>query len=110
MRFEAKVSEQNSDAGIEMVITQGLTWVDRFWYAACGMNRRLAAFGLLGVGFYVAACIILGIIGGHWLDGKMNSAPLWLIVGLLLGIVIAFYGVYAMLRPFLKDKQDKGNS
>ena len=74
------------------------------------MDKRLAAFGLLGVGFYVAACIILGVVGGHWLDGKLNSEPLGLIVGLLLGIGVAFYGVYAMLRPFLKDKQDKGNS
>lgn len=65
---------------------------------------------MLGVGFVVAGSIILGVVGGHWLDSKLNSEPLWLIVGLLLGIVVAFYSVYAMLRPFLNDKQDKGNS
>ncbi len=65
---------------------------------------------MLGVGFFVAASIILGVVGGRWLDSKFNSEPLWLIIGLLLGIVVAFYGVYAMLRPFLNDKQDKGNS
>ncbi|HEY32201.1 MAG TPA: AtpZ/AtpI family protein [Dehalococcoidia bacterium] len=74
------------------------------------MDKRLAALGMLGVGFFVAGSIILGVVGGNWLDSKLNSEPLWLIVGLLLGIVVAFYGVYAMLRPFLKDKQDKGNS
>jgi len=74
------------------------------------MNKRLAALGMLGVGFFVAASIILGVVGGRWLDSKFNSEPLWLIIGLLLGIVVAFYGVYAMLRPFLNDKQDKGNS
>jgi ATP synthase protein I len=74
------------------------------------MDRRLAAFGVLGVGFFIAGSIILGVVGGHWLDGRLNSEPLFLIIGLLLGIVVAFYGVYAMLRPFLKDKQDKGNS
>lgn len=65
---------------------------------------------MLGVGFFVAGSIILGVVGGHWLDGRLNSEPLFLIIGILLGIVVAFYGVYAMLRPFLKDKQDKGSS
>ena len=74
------------------------------------MDKRLAALGLLGVGFFVAISIILGVVGGRWLDGKLNSEPVFLIIGLLLGIVVAFYGVYIMLRPLMKDKQDKGNS
>lgn len=74
------------------------------------MDKRLAALGLLGVGFFVAISIILGVVGGRWLDDKLNSEPVFLIVGLLLGIVVAFYGVYIMLRPLMKDKQDKGNS
>ena len=81
------------------------------------MDKRLAALGLLGVGFFVACSIILGVVGGRWLDTKFDSEPLWLIVGLFLGIAVAFYGVYLMLRPFLggkdenkgNDKQDKGN-
>jgi F0F1-type ATP synthase assembly protein I len=74
------------------------------------MDKRLAALGLLGVGFFVAISIILGVVGGRWLDGQLNSEPVFLIIGLLLGIVVAFYGVYIMLRPLMKDKQDKGNS
>ena len=74
------------------------------------MDKRLAALGMVGVGFFIAGSIILGVVGGRWLDGRLNSAPLFLIIGLLLGIVVAFYGVYTMLRPFMDDKQDKGNS
>jgi ATP synthase protein I len=74
------------------------------------MDKRLVALGTLGVGFFVSASIILGVVGGRWLDGRLNSEPLFLIIGLLLGIVVAFYGVYTMLRPFINDKQDKGNS
>jgi ATP synthase protein I len=77
------------------------------------MNPLYAAFSLLGIGFYVAACIILGILGGRWLDGKMNTAPLWLLVGLVLGLLAAVYGTYQMLKPFLKDlgdgRKDKGS-
>lgn len=74
------------------------------------MDKRLAALGMVGVGFFIAGSIILGVVGGRWLDGRLNSAPLFLIIGLLLGIVVAFYGVYTMLRPLMDDKQDKGNS
>ena len=74
------------------------------------MDKRIAALGLLGVGFFIAGSIILGVVGGRWLDIRFDSDPLWLIVGLLLGVTVAFYGVYTMLRPFLKNKQNKGNN
>ncbi len=77
------------------------------------MKRGAAALGLTGIGFYIAGAIILGILGGLWLDNKLNSKPLFIIAGLILGIVVAFYGVYKMLRPYISNKdnkQDKGNS
>lgn len=82
----------------------------QIWYAVHGMDRRLAALGLTGIGFFVCGAIVLGVVAGRWLDGKLNSEPVWTIVGLILGIVVAFYGVYTMLRPFIGDKGDKGNS
>jgi len=73
------------------------------------MDKRLAALAMAGVGFFVAGSIVLGVAGGRWLDTKLNSEPLWLIIGLLLGLAVAFSGVYAMLRPFLDSKRNKGN-
>ena len=70
------------------------------------MKRWLAALGVTGFGFFVAGSIILGILGGRWLDGKLNSEPVWLIVGLILGIVVAFLGVYNMIRPFISNKKE----
>lgn len=71
----------------------------------------LAALSLSGIGFYIAGSIILGIVGGRWLDSKLNTNPLWLIVGLILGIIVAVYGTYNMLKPFLENnKKDKGNN
>jgi len=74
------------------------------------MRRRVAALGAVGFGFFVAGSIVLGVVGGRWLDSKLNSEPVWTIVGLILGIVVAFYGVYTMLRPFITNKQNKRNS
>jgi len=73
------------------------------------MEWRIAALRLVGVGFFVAGAIILGVLGGRWLDGKLNSEPFWTIAGLLLGIIVAFYGVYNMLKPFM-DNNKSNNS
>jgi F0F1-type ATP synthase assembly protein I len=74
------------------------------------MKSWVAALGLSGIGFFIAVCIILGVWGGRWLDNKLNSAPVFLIVGLILGIAVAFYGVYNMLRPFLSNKREGRNN
>jgi F0F1-type ATP synthase assembly protein I len=74
-----------------------------------GMRRWVAALRLVGVGFFIGGFILLGVFAGRWLDTKLNTEPLWMIVGLFLGLIIAFYGVYRMLLPFMSNKQDKEN-
>ncbi len=59
------------------------------------------------MGWYIGVCIVLGVLGGLWLDSKYGTKPLWLIVGLVLGIVVAVYGVYQMLLPLIKDTNDR---
>ncbi|MDO9333084.1 MAG: AtpZ/AtpI family protein [Dehalococcoidales bacterium] len=74
------------------------------------MKPWLAALSLSGLGFYIAGAIILGIVGGRWLDSKFNTDPLWLIIGLILGIAVAVTGTYNMLKPFLENnRKDKSN-
>jgi ATP synthase protein I len=69
----------------------------------------LPALSFIGVGFYIAGAVILGILGGHWLDGKLDSAPIFLIIGLIIGLAAAVLGVYNMLKPFIENnKKDKG--
>ncbi len=65
------------------------------------MNRRgfVIAMRLLGLGWYVAIAIILGIVGGLWLDDRMGTLPLFTLLGVLLGSVAAFYGLYRMVEP-----------
>ena len=74
------------------------------------MRRWVAALRLIGVGWYVGSCIVLGVVGGLWLDNKFNTRPILAIVGLVLGIIVAFYGVYRMLLPLIRNKQNKEGS
>ena len=68
----------------------------------------MAALRVLGVGFFVGGSIVLGVLFGIWLDTKFDTHLLW-IAGLILGIVIAFWGVYQMLLPLMSNKRDKEN-
>jgi len=68
------------------------------------------ALRFLGMGWYVALCIVIGIIGGLKLDDVVGTQPLFTLLGVLLGTVAAFYGIYKMALPILKELDTKGNS
>jgi ATP synthase protein I len=74
------------------------------------MRRWAAAMRLIGVGWYIGSCIVLGVVGGLWLDNKFSTRPILAIVGLILGIVLALYGVYRMLLPLIRNKKNKEDS
>ena len=65
------------------------------------MNRLPPTARLIGIGWYFVVCIVLGIVGGVWLDQVAGTAPLLTLIGLFLGLVIAFYGGYRMLMDVL---------
>ena len=56
---------------------------------------------LVGVGWYVAICIVGGVWGGAWLDDKLGTSPLFLLIGLMLGIAVAGVGLYRMLTGLI---------
>ena len=61
------------------------------------------ALRLLGLGWYIALCIILGAAGGVWLDKRLDVLPLFTLLGVILGSGLAFYGVYKMIVPLVGD-------
>jgi F0F1-type ATP synthase assembly protein I len=56
---------------------------------------------LIGIGWYVAFSIILGVVGGVFLDKWLASKPAFTLVGLVLGMVLAFWGGWVQLREVL---------
>ena len=61
---------------------------------------------LIGIGWYVAICIVLGVVGGVLLDRALDTSPWLTMLGLLLGLVTAFYGAYRLLMDVLQP--DRG--
>ena len=80
------------------------------------MGRRSAeVVRFVGIGWYIAVCILVGVLGGRWLGQKLDgssSEAIFIILGLCLGLVVAFLGVYRMLKPIMSEEQnnDKENS
>ncbi len=74
------------------------------------MDRRVVALRLVGVGFFVGGSILLGALGGLWLDRKLNTEPILVIAGLFLGLAVAGYGVYQMLLPLMSSNREREHS
>ncbi|MCI0888062.1 MAG: AtpZ/AtpI family protein [Chloroflexi bacterium] len=68
------------------------------------MNRRpwwVTAAQFTGIGWYLAAAIVLPTLGGVWLDDRAGTTPLFILLGILLGVTLALYGTYRMVSSFL---------
>ena len=63
------------------------------------------ALRLTGLGWYIAICIVLGVLGGLWLGNLTGQRALLVLLGAVLGSVIAFYGVYRMALPAIYGSQ-----
>jgi uncharacterized membrane protein len=71
-------------------------WVRPLWF-------------LFTVGWYVALSIVIPTLIGFWLDRpeRFDTHPLFTLIGFFLGSVIAFYGLYRMLRQFYREQKEK---
>ncbi len=78
------------------------------------MGRRSAAvLRFVGVGWYIATCVVLGAFGGRWVGQQLGgsaSEAIFMIVGVLLGVLIAFYGVYQMVKLLESESSDSNRS
>ncbi|HEY3259212.1 MAG TPA: AtpZ/AtpI family protein [Pseudonocardiaceae bacterium] len=58
---------------------------------------------LLGLGATIAAVLLVGLGLGWLLDEVLDSLPLFVLIGLALGVVGASGYVYAQFKKFMKD-------
>ena len=59
------------------------------------------ALRLTGLGWYIAACVVIGIMAGIGLDKLLGTQVLFTLIGIVLGSIAAFWGVYKMVLPIL---------
>ena len=73
------------------------------------MAPRDFFFKLVGVGWFVAICIVGGAVIGIVLDKKLDTEPILSLVFLTLGTVLALFGVWRMLAPGIQKPKKPGD-
>lgn len=61
---------------------------------------------LLGAGWFFATALILGVVIGHWADGKTGLEPTFTLVGIFVGLGVALVGGIRMLQPLMRKLND----
>ena len=71
-------------------------WIKPLWF-------------LFTVGWYVVLSVLIPTGIGFWLDQpqQFNSRPLYTLIGFSIGTIVAFYGLYQMLRQFYLEQKEK---
>ena len=63
----------------------------------------------LSFGITMIAAIFLGLYGGWWLDRRLGTFPVFMLLGIFLGIGIGFRSLWSELNA-LKDRQSETES
>ena len=70
--------------------------------AAVVMTRLPPTVRLTGIGFYIALCIVGGVVGGQQLDGLLDTGRLFAVLGVFAGLVLGLGGALVLLLEVLK--------
>ncbi len=61
--------------------------------------KRMVELGRASaIGLEVALSVVLGLLGGAWLDRKLGTKPLLMFVGLVLGMIAAGRSLYRLAK------------
>ena len=58
---------------------------------------------LLGIGAVVAGVLVAGLALGWWVDGLLDTSPIFVLVGIALGLAGGIWHTVVRLRKYLKN-------
>ncbi|MCX6640828.1 MAG: AtpZ/AtpI family protein [bacterium] len=61
-------------------------------------------------GLTLAVSVLLGFLIGRWVDVKLKTTPLFLLIGVFWGLGGSFYSVFLQIKKLEKDDQTEENS
>jgi F0F1-type ATP synthase assembly protein I len=64
-------------------------------------DRGLSGTGLIGLGIYLAGVVVVPLIAGLLLDRLTHTSPLFLLLGLLVGVSGAGAGLWAQMKRYM---------
>lgn len=74
--------------------------------SAPGGGSSVDPHELAGLGLAMGAAIALFALGGNWLDGRLGTRPLFVLLGVAVGFAAGFLSMYARLTG--RDDETEG--
>ncbi len=72
------------------------------------MDKKEALSLAMNLGWTMLFSLLLPLLAGIWLDNRFNTAPLFILIGAVLGVLAATIGVARMaMRTFRSVDGDK---
>jgi F0F1-type ATP synthase assembly protein I len=68
--------------------------------------RELAPY--MNLGMQILIPILLGALGGWWMDKKFETIPIFILVFTILGVIIGMYSFFRTISE-LEKKKKRGN-
>jgi hypothetical protein len=69
--------------------------------------------GLATLGLEMVVALVFALLGGMWLDGKLDTAPVFMWIGFAFGLATAARSVHRAMRIMraiaLREEREKGN-
>ena len=62
-------------------------------------QTRRALTMVSGLGFSIAFCLGVSILGGVWLDDRFHTRPLVILIGIVFGLLGAASVIYELMKP-----------
>lgn len=59
------------------------------------------------LGYSLIVPLIIGILGGVWLDRRFSTTPWFTLAGVILGLITSGYILYSDVLPYINKKSKK---
>jgi F0F1-type ATP synthase assembly protein I len=70
-------------------------------------GRSIAYFALFSeIGIVLLVTVLVGVLAGYWADQQLQTLPIFLLVGFLVGLAAGARVVYRLINRFLAEAED----
>ena len=66
-------------------------------------GRAPRAGQLIGMGSSIVGFVVLGLVFGWWADNAFDTTPVFILIGLALGVLGAIVSSVMQFRTYMKD-------
>jgi F0F1-type ATP synthase assembly protein I len=72
-----------------------------------GLGRTAAYFAVFSeIGIVLLVTVLAGVLGGYWIDQQLGTLPVFLLIGLFVGLAAGSLAVYRIISRFLATYED----